>query len=64
MCATVWSMGFFESESPPEDNGRSYPVPDLITCVRADGRLGVFPVAEYGEETCRMLGLAEPDEVG
>lgn len=62
MYGAVWRIGFFESDAPPADDSRQYAVPSLTTCVLADGRLGVFPASEYGNQTCAILSLRDPEE--
>lgn len=49
-CAASWRLGEFS-----RTDGR---VPELFTCVLADGRLGVFP--DEGDADCLTLRLAQP----
>ncbi|UJP09233.1 hypothetical protein L2X99_12380 [Microbacterium sp. KUDC0406] len=55
-CGAAWRAGVF-SLTGPKDGG-DYRVPELFTCVLADGRLGVFPAD--GETDCLTLRLAQP----
>jgi hypothetical protein len=52
-CEAVWQVGLLGEGSSPAGS-----VPDLFTCLLADGRLGVFPVASAVD--CEVLGLPEP----
>jgi len=60
-CAAVWSIGFFESATPPKDDGSTYAVPNLLACVRSDQVPAVFPRDRSDgltdQEFCRDLGL-------
>ncbi len=62
-CASVWRIGFFETGGVPENDGKSYPVPQLQLCVRPDGVSAVLPRDSFtGSDAafCNELGLAQP----
>ncbi len=62
-CAAVWRIGFFQNDGAPTDDGRTYDVPDLQLCMRADGVAAVLPRDGFtGSDSafCEDLGLALP----
>lgn len=55
-CAAAWEIGIFSPNGPSD--GADALVPELFTCMLADGRLGVFPVTPAVD--CPALNLKEP----
>lgn len=59
LCRESWKSGELNSTHPhvvPDPKAQPpRPVPPLTACVRADGKLAIFPGTE--DETCQQLGL-------
>ena len=58
LCEAVWRAGAIGEGREPSD-GTSFPVPDLVACLRSDGVRSVFPVGTGESTLCATLGLSD-----
>ena len=60
-CGAAWRIGSFEPDQAHIPAGKLFPIPTLVACRLADGRIGVFPSDKPAAKACADLDLATPE---